>query len=189
MRLKWIAICLTLLAFNLGACNSVRVVNTNAAQDFNLGKYQTFSFMEVTTSADTAGIPIPPEYVNSLKQEITRQLAQRGLRPSESNADLQVNVGVVVQEKTQTRQTDIRTDPPFYMGQRRYTWKSREVEVGRYKEGTVSVHLVDRASNELVWSAEAESVIPDKAEKVQERISEGMEKLFSALPAAGTSAK
>ncbi|WP_207433210.1 DUF4136 domain-containing protein [Sabulibacter ruber] len=181
MNYKLIFNSLILLVCVLAACSSVRVVNTEAAPNFNLASYKTFGFMEVNTGSDTASIPIPPEYVSALKTEIARQLQQRGLTQSSANPDLEVNLGVVVMEKRQTRQTDIRTDPPFYMGQRRYTWKSREVEVGRYKEGTLSVHLVDRAQNALVWSAEAESVVPTKNEKVQERISEGVEKLFSSL--------
>jgi hypothetical protein len=44
---------------------------------------------------------------------------------------------------------------------------------------------VDRAHNTLVWSGEAESVVPKNQEKVEERISEGVEKLFLSIPVAG----
>ncbi|GGK68022.1 DUF4136 domain-containing protein [Rufibacter glacialis] len=165
------------------ACSPVRVLNTQTSPGFNLGSYQTFGFMEV--KADSSGVNIPSEYLASLQREVASQLKQRGLTQTTTEPDLLVNLGVVVQEKTQTRQTDIRSDPPYYMGQRRYTWKSKEVEVGRYKEGTISVHLVDRARNELVWGSEAESVIPGKEGKVQERISAGVEKLFSSIPVTG----
>jgi hypothetical protein len=140
-------------------------------------------------SADSISQYIPAEHIASLQREVAIQLQKRGLTMANSNPDLLVNLGVVVQEKTQTRQTDIRSDPPNYVGQRRYTWRTREVVVGKYKEGTISVHLVDRDQNALVWSSEAESVVPPKAEKVQERIAEGVEKLFSSIPASTTMAR
>jgi hypothetical protein len=36
-------------------------------------------------------------------------------------------------------------------GGRNYSWLAREVAVGRYRDGTVTVHLVDRTQNKLVW--------------------------------------
>ncbi|KAA3438131.1 DUF4136 domain-containing protein [Rufibacter hautae] len=165
------------------SCSPVRVTSTEASPDFRLTNYKTFGFMEV--NADSSRVEIPAEHIASLQREVSNQLQKRGLTMSNANPDLLVNLGVVVQEKKQTRQTDFRTDAPYYMGQRRYTWRSKEVEVGRYKQGTISVHLVDRDQNSLVWSNQAESVVPSNNSKVQERIAEGVEKLFESLPTAG----
>jgi hypothetical protein len=137
--------------------------------------------MEVDASGDGLGTEYQPQ-VNYLQAEIARQLQMRGLKRSTGEADLLINLGIVVDEQVQTRQTDIRSDPPHYIGQRRYTWKSREVEVGRYNVGTVSVHLVDRKRNEMVWQGTAERVLSDKTEKQQEQISKGMEKLIGSIP-------
>ncbi|WP_210464933.1 DUF4136 domain-containing protein [Rufibacter roseolus] len=169
-----------LLFLLLAACSPVRVANTEAAPDFTLSNYKTFGFLEV--NADSSKLEIPAEHIAALQREVSNQLQKRGLTMATSNPDLLVNLGVVVQEKKQTRQTDFRTDAPYYMGQRRYTWRSKEVEVGRYKQGTISVHLVDRTQNNLVWSSQAESVVPSNNAKVQERIAEGVEKLFESLP-------
>ncbi len=81
----------------------------------------------------------------------------------------------------QTQQTNIQTGPPNYIGQRRYTWKSQPVEVGRYKQGMVSVHLVDQAKNQLIWRGTAQGVAPSKRAKLQPTIQQGVEKLFSRL--------
>jgi hypothetical protein len=175
---------LFLIVLSVSACSPIRVENSEKAPDFNLANYQTFGFVEDNAATDTSEIRIPTEHIASLQREVTKQLQQRGLIYSANNPDILVNLGIVAMEKAQTRQTDFRTDAPYYTGQRRYTWKSREVVVGRYKEGTLSVHLVDRAQNNLIWSAEAEAVVPKKSEEVQKRIAEGVEKLFSSLPAA-----
>ncbi|RNI30682.1 DUF4136 domain-containing protein [Rufibacter latericius] len=178
---RWIPLAI-LLAIILNACSSsIKVMNTQAAPDFNLTSYKTFGFAQDNALAVGDSIEIPAEHLALFQREVSRQLEQRGLTQTSTNPDLLVNLGIVVAEKTQTRQTDFRTDAPYYSGQRRYSWKSKEVEVGRYKEGTISVHLVNNAQNALVWSSEAEAVVPRKAEKVQEKITEGVEKLFSSL--------
>ncbi|AKD05229.1 DUF4136 domain-containing protein [Pontibacter korlensis] len=165
----------------LAACSPVRVLESEADEGFRLSNYKTFNFFEVETSGEA--LQPYASQLDYLKQEIVQQLEQRGLQQSSSEPDLNINLGVVVAEKVQTRQTNILTDPPFYIGQRRYTWKSRDVEVGRYQQGTLSLHLVDNARNELVWQGAAEGAVPDdNAAKLQERIREGVQKLIQEIP-------
>lgn len=172
---------LSLLLAGMVSCSPVRVLETEADQGFQLSNYQTFDFYEVEASGNAlAPYALQLDY---LKQEIADQLQQRGLTRSSTNPDLKVNLGIVVAEKVQTRQTNILTDPPYYIGQRRYTWRTREVEAGRYKQGTLSLHLVNNAENELVWQGAAEGVLPDdNTAKVQKRISEGVQKLVEKIP-------
>jgi hypothetical protein len=87
-----------------------------------------------------------------------------------------------VNEEVQTRQTDFRTDAPRYLGQRNYSWKSQQVEVGRYREGTVTVHIVDRKQNKLVWKGAVQDIIPQKESRVEKTITKGVEKLFAEYP-------
>jgi Domain of unknown function (DUF4136) len=161
-------------------CTVVRVKNTEAAAGFALTNYKTFGFYEVSARGDT----VAPSYVHQvelLKNAIRQQLTAKGLTLSPSDPDLLVNIGVVTREKVQTRQTDFRTDAPRYIGQRRYSWRSEEVEVGRYKEGTVSVHLVDRQNNALVWKGAAEAILPRREARLQKTIDAGVSKLFQSL--------
>ncbi|MFD2245619.1 DUF4136 domain-containing protein [Pontibacter ruber] len=172
---------LWLLTLCLLACSPITILDTESEDDFHLANYKTFDFYEVETSGDAIG-PEYKEQLDYLKQEIEAQLKTRGLTRSSANPDLKVNMGIVLAEKVQTRETDIRTDGPRYMGQRRYTWKSQEVEVGRYKEGTLSVHLVDNSNNEMVWQGAAESIVPEDPGKQQRRIAEGVQKLIASIP-------
>jgi hypothetical protein len=91
---------------------------------------------------------------------------------------------MVVREQLETRQTNFQQDAPRYMGQRRYSWKSEEVETGRYNEGTISVHLVDGKENKMIWKGVVESVVPRREEKIQQAIRESIQKLFTRLPSA-----
>jgi len=162
------------------ACTATRVKNTEAAPGFALSNYKTFNFYEITTN----GEPVDAEYqdrINILKNSIQQELITKGLTLNPTNPDLLVNIGVVTTEKVQTRQTNFREDAPRYIGQRRYTWQSREVEVGRYKQGTVTIDLVDPGTNAMVWQGSAEAAVPNKNAKLQKTAEEGVKQLFAEL--------
>jgi len=165
----------------LTACTSpVRVLNTDSMPGFALSNYKTFNFYEVSTESENTDADFTNR-VNILKQSIQQELARKGLSLNPTNPDLLVNIGVVTREKVQTRETDFRTDAPRYIGQRRYSWKSQEVEVGRYREGTVTVHLVDLEKNLLVWKGAAQAIVPKKEKKLQKTVEAGVAKLFARL--------
>lgn len=162
----------------VAGCSSVEVVRTQVAEGFRLSGYETFDFFQLEASGDTAANFA--ENVGLLKEAITRELESRGMERVSASPDLLVNIGIVVEEKVQTRETTIR-EAPIYIGQRRYHWETEEVEVGRYREGTVTLDLVDRRENKLVWEGVVEGVIPKKEEQLRGRIDEGVEALFEEL--------
>jgi hypothetical protein len=164
------------------ACSGVNITGVEKADNFSISKYKTFSFYEVNRSGDALG----PNYESNLKllmEAITRQMAAKGLTPSGDKPDLLVNIGIVVAEKVQTRETSFANpaDRTAYMGGRNYSWQAGEVEVGRYREGTVVVHLVDPMQNKLVWQGAAQSVVPEKQKNVPALIEDSMTKLFAKV--------
>lgn len=162
------------------SCTSAKVTKVEATDNFALTNYKTFNFYEITAN----GEPVDPQYSNRidiLKSAIQQQLVGKGLTLAQGDPDLVVNIGIVTTEKVQTRQTDFRTDAPRYIGQRRYSWKSREVEVGRYQAGTVSVELVDPEQNEMVWQGVMEGIIPKKDAALQREANAAVAELFSKL--------
>lgn len=170
---------LLLSCFIIVACSSVKILKTDQADGFSLKNYKTFDFVPVTLTGEVS--PSFNQRAEWIKTEVAKQLTNRGLTQVSSNPDLLVNIGVVVEEKTQTRETTIRDTPPTYIGQRNYTWQSQEVPVGTYKEGTVTVELVDQVKKEMVWEGVASSVIMKKDEASQKNIADGAELLFSKI--------
>lgn len=164
------------------SCSGVRVQDVDKTEDFTLSIYKSFNFMEVTSSGDALG-PNYNQNLELLKKAITRELTAKGLTLQPNQPDLLVNIGIVVTQEVQTRETSLKnpSDRTAYMGQRNYHWSSQTVEVGKYKQGAVTVHLVDRAANKLVWKASAESVVPEKEKNVPALIDEAMAKLFEKL--------
>lgn len=165
--------------FLLLSCSSVSIQGVKSTDTFSLASYKTFSFYAV----EQTGAAIGANYSRNLtllKESIARELSSRGLSQSADAPELLVNIGIVVTEEIQTRETNFSNpgDRTAYMGQRNYSWQAQEIEVGRYREGTVTVHLVDPASNALVWEGSAESVVPEKQKNVEVLIDEAMKKLF-----------
>jgi hypothetical protein len=172
-----------LLILCLAACSSVKIIDVDRDPAFALGKYKTFGFHEI----GVGGTGVNPDYQANLelmKASIAKQLEAKGLTRTQSGPELAVNIGVAVENRIQTRETNI-TNPGdrgmMYMGQRSYQWQSGEVAVGEYKEGTVKVDLVDRSANKMVWTGTAESVLPSNAKNVPALIEEAMQKLFEQL--------
>lgn len=174
LKIIWLPILILIYS-----CTSVRVLDTEADKNFSLSDYETYNFQDEVNASNDTLLQEYFEEVDLLKKETARQLELRGLQRS-ANPDLLVNIGSVVQEKVQTRETNIM-EAPRYIGQRRYHWKSEQVEVGRYKVGTVTVDLVDNAKNKRVWSGTVEGVIPKNQEKLRKTAEKGMEKLFNRI--------
>ena len=174
---------LYILVVLLAGCSSAKVLNTERAEGTDLTGYKTFDFYKVEASGDTVSQKFD-ERIEKLEDAIALQLQHFGYFLSKTNPDLLINIGVVVNEEVQTRQTDFRTDAPRYIGQRKYSWKSEEVEVGRYRQGTVTVHMVDRKENKLVWKGAVEDIIPQGNARIDATIKKGIKKLFAGYPAA-----
>jgi hypothetical protein len=167
------------------SCSSSRIIKSEIAEGLDWSAYKTFDFYKLEASGDTLSEKFG-QGASLLKTTIANELLQKGYRQAPGSPDLLVNIGICVQEKTQTRETDFRTDAPRYFGQRRYSWKSKEVETGRYRMGTVDIHLVDAQKNTIVWQKVAEGVIPERDKKLDEKVKEGVKKIFSDFPAAVT---
>ncbi|EON78152.1 lipoprotein, putative [Lunatimonas lonarensis] len=163
-------------------CSPSKLQVTEVAEDFVLEKYSTFDFYKTDASGDLgdnyqAGIDF-------LKGEIAKQMAYRGLLRDEESPQVWVNIGVWVEEQTQTRETGLVTDPGTfnYIGQRRYSWKSETVELGTYKKGTVTLHLVDATENNALWIGTVEEILVSNEDRLRNRIMRGVEKVFIEIP-------
>lgn len=169
-----------ILMLAMAGCSSYRIVRNQADQSADWKAYQTFAFIDTTRVSATLGTQYMAA-MEQVKQAVAIELQNRGYQQTKDNPDLLVNLGAVVQEKTQTRQTTIQ-EAPLYMGQRRYSWRSQEVPVGTYQEGTLNIHIVDAQRNALIWDAAVSRVLTPKG-VTQDQIQEAIGQLFSKLPA------
>lgn len=180
MKNKFTILVLGLIALG---CSSVNIVDVDQEEGFDLSKYKTFAFYQSDASGDAIGENYR-ENLEKLKTAITKQMTLKGVTQSSNDPDLLINIGVVVVEKMQTRETNFSNpaDRGVYISQRNYTWDSQEIPTGnKYKEGSITLDLVERVANKMVWQGTAESVLPGKDKNVPPLIEEAMEKLFAKL--------
>lgn len=171
--------CIALFILMTCSCAAVKDIKTLHASDFSITNYKTFNFLDLDTTGEM-GSNFNTR-IGWIKEEVAKQLTAKGLNQTSENPDLHINIGITIEEKIQTRETDFTTDRTRYMGQRNYSWQSEEIEVGRYKEGTVKIELVDRSKNKAVWEGSAASVVLKKDEASKKNIAVGMEKLFTSM--------
>ncbi len=165
----------------LASCSpSYKILKSDKESGFRLIDYPTFGFYNIEAKGDTVANTFEAN-LDVIRASIKRSLELKGLTEAQEPA-LKVNIGITVKEQVQTRQTNFQNDGrPLYMGQRRYSWKSKEVEVGRYKDGTLLIDLVDTANNKMVWSGGGEGIIPTKKEQFEQQINELTDKIFKPL--------
>ncbi|MCE6988675.1 DUF4136 domain-containing protein [Dyadobacter sp. CY323] len=179
--MKNVFFCLA-FALILSGCNSsYKILKPKQEADFRLSGYPTFGFYDIEAAGDT----IPKNFaqnVEIIKTAIAKNMQARGLDEAR-DATLKVNIAITVKDQVQTRQTDFRTDGlPRYMGQRRYSWKSEEVVVGRYREGTIMIDLVDATTNKLVWQSGASGIIPSKSKNFESDINQAISEIVASIP-------
>ncbi|WP_375434161.1 DUF4136 domain-containing protein [uncultured Hymenobacter sp.] len=170
-----------LLSLAFAACSPVRVESTSQTSGVNFSAYKTYNFMDVT-ARNEAAFQGSGAGIEELKAAVAREMERRGYQRADL-PDLLVNIGVVTQEKVQTRETTIY-EAPRYIGQRRYRWQSEEVPVDRYAEGTATIDVVDATRNERIWQGVAASTLSKDPEKLASRINEGITEMFEKYPVA-----
>jgi hypothetical protein len=145
----------------------------------NLADYKTYNYMKFEYSHYDS-IPYNEKNYAFFIEEMDKNMKAKGLELSD-NPNLIINVGVVVRQEEQTRETDVRTDMN-YAGQRRYHWQVEDQVVGVYDVGDMTLDFVDVKENMLVWQAFAESMLSKNEQKMQKRIAKSLEKVFVEFP-------
>ena len=177
---RLLVICTALLF----GCNSTKILQNEVAPGVDFTKYKTFDFLKTEASGDT----IPGKYdegITLVKEAVANEMTKRGYQRSSQNPDLFINLGIAVKQRAQTRETNWRTDGRMaYIGQRNYKWKSEEIVVGYYKEGTLDLNLVDAAANKMVWKATVKDILPEKSKNLPSTINAALASLFSRFPVA-----
>ncbi len=175
---------LLILALCCVGCSPLVQINTETSPGSDFSKYKSYNFYQLSAQGDTITKGFA-ERVDLLKKAIATEMERRGFQSTQNKPDLLINIGIAVEERVQTRQTNFLQDgAPYYVGQRNYKWKSQDIEVGRYRDGTVTIHLVDTKINEMIWRGTAEGVLPGSTEKLPNAIQKAITALFNKFPVA-----
>jgi hypothetical protein len=172
------------LALGLAACSTnERLAQVDQKTGINFATYKTYGFMDAVARNDSA-FQNSGTGIFDLKRAVTAEMARRGFQQS-TQPDLWVNIGIVTQQKTQTRQANFQFDgAPQYIGQRRYHWDARDIPVGQYQEGTATIDIVDATRKEQIWQGTTTSILSDKPTKSAKQIDKAVSTMFEQFPVA-----
>lgn len=188
MRIETVIARSTILALAamvaMTACSSGPQIRREVSPGANFASYKTFGyFPELAT--DRAGYETV--FTARLKAATRSNLEAKGYRYSETNPDLLVNFYANVEDKQEIRSAPVSMG---YYGYRRnfyYGMSTPQVETVDYKQGTLTIDLVDPAKKALVWSATAEGRVSKDARKNPgPAIDAVVADMMQPLPAAST---
>ena len=178
----WLAV-LTLLL--LSACTSGPTVRTDADPTADFSSYRTWDFYQPIAMEANGYTSHTSERVRAA---VAREMQARGYVHDATAPDLRVNFQGLVQDKTDVY-TIPRTDWQYYYSYRARSYVAVPVwydqaQVSRYREGTLTVDLVDAAANRLVWTGSAIGRIPTKQKPEQRTaaVDEAVAAVFAQYP-------
>jgi predicted small secreted protein len=150
---KWSGIVLTVWGGTLlSACATAPNVQTNVSPNADFGQYKTYAFVE------GVGQDIKAEYNistrKSMEDAIAREFGTRGYERDIGNPDLLIDYHLKTQDKEVMHSgMYVGGYSGFYNGT--YMGSPSYVEppyVDKYTEGTISVDVIDRRTNQVSWS-------------------------------------
>jgi hypothetical protein len=153
-----------LLASALSGCAVSPNIRTDAAPGVNLGQFRTFSFY-TPLSTDRAGFHslVSQQLMFSTRREMEVRGFEFVADPAE--ADVLINFHTHVTEQVRVRSVPDPWVGPSYWHHRRgfydpwrghSRWPSHNrLDVDQFSEGRLSVDLIDRRQNMLVWEGVA----------------------------------
>ena len=151
---------MTLLA---GCATGPRIVtDADAGADFS--RYRTWGWYQ-PLAMEQSGYSTP--LTSRIKDTIQREMQARGYAFTTSNPDLLINFQGLVQEKTDVYSMP-RSDIQYYYSYRHRAYVGfpvwyDETRVSTYREGTLSVDVVDAKRNHMVWTGDAIGRVGRKA--------------------------
>jgi len=168
-------------AATIAACSSGPKIYVNQDPNADLGTFKTYSFARNlgTDRGDGSTSLLSQFFVNSTKQEMDL----RGYEYTTGRSDLTINFYVSTKEKIRSTSTPTAGGYYGYRGGAYGVYGGYETTVQQYTEGTVTIDLIDTASNALVWEGTAVGRISsDVNEDLEGAVSEVVREIYIKYP-------
>lgn len=153
-------------------------IKTTVDPTADLGKYRTFTFMQADPK-DKGAITDTLAH-ERLRRMIEIHLGKRGYKPVEpGKADL----GVHFTDHVELKQRVLMTGTP---GPYSHGWGRTELggqDTFNYREGTLTVDLIDVSSNQLLWRTRiSEALTASYSEENWKKIDQALGEAFKKVP-------
>lgn len=163
-------------------CATQPKISSETAPRADLSRYHTYGFME-KLGTDNAGYTSITTQL--MKEAVSRELAARGMRPAD-NPDILVNFLASTKDKVEGR-----SGPSVGVGYGTGWWNHGwgvgvgmgNADIRSVREDALTVDLVDRANNQLVWRGRA-TYRPTEKDKndAGKRVDDAIARMFQKYP-------
>lgn len=185
--MKKIFFLLFILPFILSSCSSTKVFS-DYDPNVDFKQFKTFNFLPWNKQSDE----ILSDFDKRRFQDaITYEMEKIGYQKVEANADLSVNIFIIIDQKTGTSAyTDYYTSGVgvgYYYGPWGYNYPGgvsayTTIHSYDYKEGTLILDLLDNTKKQLAWQGTAKKTIDSNPKSIDEGIKKVISKLFEKFP-------
>lgn len=174
----------------LAACASGPRVRTELDPEADFSRYRSYAFYQPLAMEESG---YTTYLTDRIRASVRREMDARGYVFDEASPDLRVNFQAVVQEKTDVYSVP-RTDMQYFYSYRRRHYVAVPVwydqtQVSQYREGTLTIDVVDAARNRLVWTGDAIGrVVQRTPQERSAAADQAVSAIFAQFPfAAGSS--
>jgi len=176
-------------AFILSSCASTPDIRHDTSPTANFHAYKSFGYLS-PLSTDKSGYQ--SVFTQHLKDATRRAMESKGYVYSEQSPDLLLNFYANVQDK----QDIVSTPGPTYVGGGGYygyrrgyysTFDTASIQTVNYKQGSLTIDVVDAKQKTLAWTATAEGRVSSDAQKNPgPAIDALVTNMMTPFPVAGT---
>jgi hypothetical protein len=173
-----------LLAAGVAGCASGPATRVDSDPSVDLASYRTFGFFQPLATDRGQYSTLMSEH---LRQATRAQLERQGYRYSESNPDLRVNFYLNVAERTELRSTPAagRGFYGYRVGYAGWAGYPTTLETQNYRQGTLSIDIVDTQKRSLVWQGIAEGrVSKNLVDNPGAAVESAVREVFADFPSA-----
>lgn len=182
-------IVLVATALALSACATGPTVRTDHDPTADFAQYRSWGFYQ-PIAMEQAGYS---SWISErVRADVEKEMAARGYRYEAKGADLLVNFQGVVEDRTMVWSTP-RSDVQWFYSYRHKSYVAvpvwyDETQVGKYREGTLTVDLVDGKRNRMVWTGSASAPVSNKQtpERRMASIDQAISGIFAKYPHRAT---
>lgn len=173
-----------ILAVGLAGCATTPAVHTEHDPAVDFSRYHTYAWREKPTGGTALAM-------QRIVDDIDAQLRAKGWRQVSTGADVAIAAHVATHE---VHRLDTFYDAPMWNGWGWYgpwSWWGppmgyQRTRVTSFTVGTLIVDMFDANTKRAVWSAMAESSVPDRPDQVALKIDQAVAKMFAGFPPGAT---
>lgn len=173
-----------LALFCMTACSPYTVLDSMVLNDADMSAYRTFKIAAPDASLLPAKFSMRD--FNNIANAIRTQMLMRGYKES-GNADLLINIGIVISDNIETKDA-LPPMTPFFMTRRgayiRDYYNDAKVITDINKEGVLTIDMIDIRNDKYLYTASVGNLVDKADHKVKEsqEVNDAVAALFKNFP-------